>query len=67
MSDKEEDYELCMRAENVELPKEGFYGVTGGTGGLAGNTTERAVSLFTSCQRTSLYSSLSHSLSLSLD
>ena len=36
MSDKDEDYELCMRAENIELPKEGFYGVTGGTGGLAG-------------------------------
>lgn len=35
MSDKEEDYELCMRAENVHLTKEGFFGVTGGTGGLA--------------------------------
>ena len=36
MSDKDEDYELCMRAENVHLPKDGFYGVTGATGGLAG-------------------------------
>jgi len=35
MSDRDEDYELCMRAENIELPKEGFYGITGGTGGLA--------------------------------
>ena len=36
MSDKADDYELCMRAENVELPKEGFFGVTAATGGLAG-------------------------------
>ncbi|XP_066911067.1 protein ERGIC-53-like [Clytia hemisphaerica] len=35
MSEKSEDYELCMRAENVELPKEGFFGVTAATGGLA--------------------------------
>merc|ERR1711881_631954 len=35
MSDKDEDYELCMRAENINLPKEGFYGITGATGGLA--------------------------------
>jgi len=37
MSDKPEDYELCMRAENVQLPKEGFFGITAATGGLAGN------------------------------
>lgn len=36
MSDKAEDYELCMRAEHVELPKEGYFGVTAATGGLAG-------------------------------
>ena len=36
MSDKSEDYELCMRAESVHLPKEGFFGVTAATGGLAG-------------------------------
>jgi len=35
MSENDEDYELCMRAENVELPKEGFFGVTAATGGLA--------------------------------
>lgn len=38
MSDKSEDYELCMRAESVHLPKEGFFGVTAATGGLAGIT-----------------------------
>ena len=36
MSERDEDYELCMRAENVHLPKEGFFGVTAATGGLAG-------------------------------
>ena len=38
MTNKDEDYELCMRAENVHLPKQGFFGVTAATGGLAGNT-----------------------------
>ena len=36
MSNKDDDYELCMRAENVQLPKEGFFGVSAATGGLAG-------------------------------
>ena len=36
MSNKDDDYELCMRAENVHLPKEGFFGVSAATGGLAG-------------------------------
>ncbi|XP_057316720.1 protein ERGIC-53-like [Hydractinia symbiolongicarpus] len=35
MSERDEDYELCMRAENVHLPKEGFFGVSAATGGLA--------------------------------
>jgi len=35
MSNKDDDYELCMRAENVELPKEGFFGISAATGGLA--------------------------------
>jgi len=35
MTDKEEDYELCMRAENVNLPKEGYFGISAATGGLA--------------------------------
>ena len=36
MSNKDDDYELCMRAENVQLPKDGFFGVSAATGGLAG-------------------------------
>ncbi|KAK3732287.1 hypothetical protein QZH41_014423 [Actinostola sp. cb2023] len=35
MSTKSEDFELCTRAENVHLPKEGFFGVSAATGGLA--------------------------------
>ncbi|ELU17604.1 hypothetical protein CAPTEDRAFT_19831 [Capitella teleta] len=31
----ENQYELCFRTENVELPKEGHFGVTAATGGLA--------------------------------
>lgn len=31
-----EDYELCMRVENVYLPAEGYFGVSAATGGLAG-------------------------------
>ncbi len=29
-------YELCMRAENIILPKNGFFGLSAATGGLAG-------------------------------
>ena len=36
MSNRDDEYELCMRAENVNLPKEGFFGVSAATGGLAG-------------------------------
>eukprot|EP00795_Rhopilema_esculentum_P003768 gene3768-15050_t len=35
MSNRDDEYELCMRAENVNLPKEGFFGVSAATGGLA--------------------------------
>lgn len=39
MSEKGDDYELCMRTENVNLPKQGYFGVTAATGGLAGIPT----------------------------
>lgn len=35
MSNNEKDYEMCIRAENVILPKNGFFGVSAATGGLA--------------------------------
>ncbi|XP_072034073.1 protein ERGIC-53-like [Amphiura filiformis] len=34
-TNSEFDYELCMRQENVVLPKNGYFGVTAATGGLA--------------------------------
>lgn len=37
MSNNPDDFELCMRAENVELPTNGYFGVSAATGGLAGN------------------------------
>ena len=36
LTGNKDDYELCMRAENVELPAEGYHGVSAATGGLAG-------------------------------
>lgn len=30
-------YELCLRAENIFLPQNGFLGISAATGGLAGN------------------------------
>jgi hypothetical protein len=30
-----QDFELCIRAENVVLPKNGFFGLSAATGGLA--------------------------------
>ena len=36
MSNNERDFEVCLRAENVFLPKNGFFGVSAATGGLAG-------------------------------
>ncbi|XP_071825624.1 protein ERGIC-53-like isoform X2 [Apostichopus japonicus] len=35
MTNNEYAYELCMRAENVVLPKKGYFGVSAATGGLA--------------------------------
>lgn len=35
MSSNQEEYELCMRTEGVQLPKNGFFGITAATGGLA--------------------------------
>jgi len=36
MSNNDRDFEVCMRVENVQLPKTGFFGVSAATGGLAG-------------------------------
>jgi len=35
MSNNDKDYEMCVRSENVVLPKNGFFGVSAATGGLA--------------------------------
>lgn len=35
MTNNEQDYEMCLRAENVVLPKSGYFGVSAATGGLA--------------------------------
>ncbi|XP_046403446.1 protein ERGIC-53 [Ischnura elegans] len=35
MTNNEQDFEVCFRSENVFLPKNGFFGVTAATGGLA--------------------------------
>jgi len=35
MSNTDKDFELCMRVENVILPKNGYFGVSAATGGLA--------------------------------
>lgn len=35
MTNNNEDYEMCLRAENVFLPKNGHFGVSAATGGLA--------------------------------
>lgn len=37
LTNNKDDFELCLRAENVELPKSGYFGVSAATGGLAGN------------------------------
>lgn len=36
MTPKPEDFELCTRLENISLAKNGFFGVSAATGGLAG-------------------------------
>lgn len=35
MSQNTEEFELCLRAENVHLPKHGYFGISAATGGLA--------------------------------
>lgn len=35
MTNNDQDYEMCFRAENVFLPKGGYFGVSAATGGLA--------------------------------
>ncbi|KAG5891661.1 hypothetical protein JTB14_020079 [Gonioctena quinquepunctata] len=35
MTNNEQDYEVCLRAENVFLPKNGYFGLSAATGGLA--------------------------------
>lgn len=35
MSNNDKDYEMCMRVENVVLPKFGYFGISAATGGLA--------------------------------
>lgn len=35
MTQNEQDYEMCLRAENVVLPNRGFFGLSAATGGLA--------------------------------
>jgi hypothetical protein len=36
MTNNEQDFEMCLRAENVILPKYGHFGLSAATGGLAG-------------------------------
>lgn len=35
MSNNDRDFEVCLRVENVFLPKSGFFGISAATGGLA--------------------------------
>ncbi|XP_026470091.1 protein ERGIC-53-like [Ctenocephalides felis] len=35
MTNNEADYDMCLRAENVYLPKNGHFGISAATGGLA--------------------------------
>lgn len=35
MSTNQDEYELCLRAENVHLPQHGYFGISAATGGLA--------------------------------
>lgn len=35
MTNNDVDYEMCLRAENVVLPKTGYFGISAATGGLA--------------------------------
>lgn len=35
MTNNEQDYEMCLRAENIILPPNGYFGLSAATGGLA--------------------------------
>lgn len=35
MTNNDQDYEMCLRAENVRLPPRGYFGLSAATGGLA--------------------------------
>lgn len=35
MTNDEQNYEMCFRIENIQLPKNGYFGVSAATGGLA--------------------------------
>lgn len=35
MTNSEHDYEICLRVENIVLPKTGYFGISAATGGLA--------------------------------
>lgn len=35
MTNSDQDYEICLRVENLQLPKTGYFGVSAATGGLA--------------------------------
>ena len=34
MTNNEQDYEVCLRAENIYLPKNGYFGISAATGNL---------------------------------
>lgn len=36
LTNTRDDFELCARAENIELPRNGYFGVSAATGALAG-------------------------------
>ena len=36
LTNSREDFDLCVRAENVDLPRNGYFGVSAATGALAG-------------------------------
>ena len=36
LTNNKDDFELCLRQENVHLPDSAYFGVTAATGGLAG-------------------------------
>lgn len=45
MTNNEQDYEMCLRYENVFLPEEGYFGLSAATGGLAGKSNSKQLIL----------------------